>query len=433
MIAGYQQRRQQEQLDRAALEQWQLRRLDRLLQAILPTNRFYRQKLAYAPATISTWDDFRQIPFTTKDELLTDTNEGFAANLTYPVERYVHFHRTSGTRGKPMAVLDTAEDWQWWMDCWQYVLDVAEVTSFDRVILAFSFGPFIGFWSAYDACVARGALVVPTGGMTTRARLELMANLKATCVLCTPSYALHMAEVARGMGLPLAQIGVRCLIVAGEPGGSVPAVRERIQAHWGAKVVDHSGATEVGAWGYGDEQGEGLYVNESEFIAEFLPVDGPGGSEVSDGQLAELVLTSLGRYGCPVLRYRTGDLVRPVRHHNRRNRFVFLPGGVLGRVDEMVIVRGVNVFPSAIESVLREFPEVTEFRVTVYRAGELDAMRIEVEDQAHEPKRIAELVQRRIGLRAEVVEVPHGSLPRFEAKGKRFFDERPKGWPQGTL
>lgn len=424
MVISYEERRWREQLELEELRSYQLSRLNSLLERVLPENRFYAQKYQSIRLPLRSWEAFRELPFTTKEELITSEVAGFAAHHTFPLDRYVRLHRTSGTQGRPLTILDTAEDWQWWIDGWQFVLDAAGITSADRVLLAFSFGPFIGFWSAYDACAARGALVIPTGGMTTLARVDMIQTLRPTCVLCTPSYALHLAEVARQNNIDLSGAGVRKLIVAGEPGGSIPSVRQRIEAAWGAVVIDHSGATEVGPWGYADCQRCGLHVNESEFIAEFRPIPESTAVFDAEGQLAELVITTLGRVGCPVIRYRTGDLVRPIRKHHLSNRFVLLDGGVLGRVDDMVTVRGVNVFPSALDCLLREFPEIDEYRITVYRERELDELRIEVEDRAHQPQRIAEFIQRRLGLRVHVVEVPGGSLPRFEGKARRFVDQR---------
>jgi phenylacetate-CoA ligase len=264
-------------------------------------------------------------------------------------------------------VLDTDADWQWWIDCWQFVLDAAEVGPEDRAVLAFSFGPFIGFWSAHDAAVARGALVIPSGGMNSLARVELLRRTRATLLFCTPSYALRLAEVAHENRIDPASLFVRRIIVAGEPGGSVPALRRRIETLWNARLIDHAGASEVGPWGYGDKEGRGLFILESEFIAEFRSV--AAGERAADGELAELVLTSLGRFGSPVIRYRTGDIVRPRWGSTAENRFVLLDGGVLGRADDMLIVRGVNIFPSAVEQILRSFPEVVDLATCLRQPG----------------------------------------------------------------
>jgi phenylacetate-CoA ligase len=416
-------RRRLEQLDRAGLERHQLERLNRLLDRILPANRFYSEQFTDLQRPIRSLEEFARLPYTFKEDLLgAGTPDEPARHLTYPLSSYVRFHQTSGTRGRPLAVLDTAEDWQWWIDCWQYILDAAEVTSADCVFMAFSFGPFIGFWSAFEAAAARGCLVVPGGGMNTLSRLELLRASRATVLFCTPSYCLHLAEVAAERKIPIAELPIRRLVFAGEPGGSIPAVRARIEEAWNAKVVDHAGATEVGPWGYSDPERRGLHIVESDFIAEFLSVE--TGKPASGGELSELILTNLGRTGCPAIRYRTGDLVRPVWKHDLPTRFVLLDGGIVGRSDDMLTVRGVNVFPTAIEQIVRSFPEVLEYRATITRVNKLDHLTLEVEDRLDSPLRIAEELQLRLGLKVEVRSVTLGTLPRFEGKGNRFIDQR---------
>jgi len=416
-------RRRLEAYDRSTLADHQLARLNDLLAAILPVNHFYADKLANSPQRLEHLDQLAELPLTTKEELISDdASHHLPANLTWSLDQYVRYHQTSGTRGRPLTVCDTAADWQWWIDSWQYVLDAAEISSSDRALLAFSFGPFIGFWSAYDALVARGAMAIPGGGMNTLARLELIRRAHATALFCTPTYAMHMVEVAEEHNINLAHFEVRKIVVAGEPGGSVPATRARIEAAWNARLTDHCGASEVGPWGYSDSEQRGLHVLETEFIAEFHPIN--PGEPASAGGLSHLVLTSLGRLGMPILRYRTGDLVKPTWPTDGPNRFVLLEGGVLGRADDMMIVRGVNIFPSSIEQILRSFPEVVEFRLTARKRGEMDELVVEVEDRLQDPSRIAEELQLRLGLKVEVRLAPAMSLPRFEGKAKRFVDQR---------
>jgi phenylacetate-CoA ligase len=420
---SYEDRRRLESLDAESLARHQLGRLNALLDDILPRNRLYADKLRKLKRPLASLDGVSEIPFTYKDELLGAHDAGgLPANLTYPADHYVRYHQTSGTRGRPMVVMDTAADWQWWLEGWQFVLDAAEIRSCDRALMAFSFGPFIGFWTAFDAIAARGAMVIPSGGMSTLARLELLRTSGATALCCTPTYALHMAEVGHKHQIETNCRDVRVVIVAGEPGGSVPAVRERIEQAYGARVIDHSGATEVGPWGYGSADGTGLHVNEDAFLAEFLSVE--TGKEAGEGELSELVLTTLGRTGCPVIRYRTRDLVRPTWNVEGPNNFVLLDGGVLGRADDMMVIRGVNVFPSSIEQILRSFPEVVEYRLTAHKEGEMDGLTIEVEDRLQQPERIAQELRLRLNLRVDVACVPTGSLPRFEGKGRRFVDQR---------
>ena len=418
-----QDRRQLERMSAEALADFQLTRLNQLLETILPHNRFYAEKLDNTDLPLSSLDQLANLPFTYKEELSNAMHGGhWAANLTYPIERYVRFHRTSGTQGRPMVVVDTKEDWAWWVNSWQFVLDSAEIGPEDRALMAFSFGPFIGFWSANDAFIDRGVLTIPAGGLSTLARLELARTHGATVLLCTPTYALHMAEVAAENQIDVAALGVRRIIVAGEPGGSIPAIRERIEKAWNAKLIDHSGASEVGPWGYADANQRGLHVIESEFIAEFLSVE--TGASAGEGELAELVITTLGRAGCPVIRYRTGDLVRPTWNTDSENNFVLLAGGVLGRSDDMMIIRGVNIFPSSVEQILRSFPEIIEYRMTAHRVGEMDAIAVQIEDRLNDPGRVSKELKLRLGLSVDVTTVEIGSLPRFEGKGKRFVDQR---------
>jgi len=236
-LTTFEERQHLQQLDRAALSQLQLKKLNGLLAELNAHSSFYKRKLSGCPGQLDSLDQLSSLPATDKQELQPPPgDEPFAANRTYPIERYVRCHQTSGTRGRPLVVVDTAEDWQWWMEAWQYVLDAANVTPADRALLAFSFGPFVGFWSAFDSLVARGALVIPGGGLNSLARVELIHHAKVTTVCCTPTYALHLVEVAAEHKINLRNFAVEKIIVAGEPGGSVAATRGRIESAWNARV-----------------------------------------------------------------------------------------------------------------------------------------------------------------------------------------------------
>ncbi len=211
---------------RGELAEYQLFRLNRLVEQIVPANAFYADKLKDVSLPLASLKELASWPLTTKDELLAASTCDASANLTHPATDYTRIHRTSGTKGVPLLVRDTAADWSWWIKTWQFILDAAEVTPEDRAFMAFSFGPFIGFWSAYDALIHRGATVIPSGGLSTMARLDLMVDVEATIVCCTPTYALRMAEAAAVHGHDLTGSSVRTLIVAGEPGGSLPAVAQ---------------------------------------------------------------------------------------------------------------------------------------------------------------------------------------------------------------
>ncbi len=415
------------------LRAWQLLQLNKQLRIVLATNRFYQSKFGDSHLQLSQLGELSQLPLTSKHELVASADsdsEGLSAHQTYARATYSRLHRTSGTTGRPLMILDSSDDWRWWSSTWQHVLHAAELSSFDRVFLAFSFGPFIGFWSAHQACVDLGATVIPGGGLSSLARLEFMRQTQPTVVCCTPSYALHLAELALHEGLSLASLGVKKLIVAGEAGGSVPAVREQMEQAWQAQVIDHSGATEIGPWGFGWPDQIGLHIIESCFIAEFLPLESqlltspPLEIQQPESDLSELVLTSLGRYGAPVFRYRTGDIVSRQASGPGRCRFVWLPQGVVGRADNMLTIRGVNIFPSSIDAIVRQFAQLTEYQVIVTRAGVLDQLRIEVETEPINQLPLEKLLTTRLGLRIDVTTVPVGSLPRSELKSRRWVDLR---------
>ncbi len=416
---------------RKAIEAEQIEKLSRMLKAELPGNAFYRRKLVEKGfSTVDSLTAFRKFPFTTKAELVEDqaANPPFGSVLTFPLDRYIHIHQTSGTTGKPMYWLDGEKSWQWWGECWKTVFEAAGVNPADRIFFAFSFGPFIGFWSAWEGARTLGALAISGGAQSTTQRLNAIMACQATVVVCTPTYALHMAAEARKAGMDLANKSkVRITIHAGEPGASLPSTKKRIEEAWGAKCYDHPGATEVGAYGFECEaQPGGVHVNEAEFIAEVI--DPKTGEEVKEGERGELAITNLGRLGSPVIRYRTGDLIQPTTKPCPCGRpFLLLEGGVLGRVDDMIIIRGVNIFPSAIENMMREFPEIEEFRIETFEQEALRELKIILEPCPEKAsaqdleERVTRRVRERLGLRPQVELVSPGTLPRFELKARRFF------------
>ncbi len=413
------------QWDRSQIEAFQLDRLNTLL-ARQSESPFYRQRFGPPPWSLDSLEQLSELPTISKADLVADLPGVPGRVFANPLQDYTRFHQTSGTSGHPMPVLDTPEDWHWWLNCWQHVLRAADIRSSDIAMMAFSFGPFIGFWTASDALVQAGALVVPGGGMSTETRLQMILDHRCTVVCCTPTYALHMMSTAQKLKIDLPNSTITRLIVAGEPGGSQPSIRSRIEVGWGARVIDHSGASEIGAWGFGTRDGSGLHVIETEFIAERLCFDAPDASPrvAADGEEAELVLTGLGRHGGPVIRYRTGDIVRSYQEHKHDCRFLFLDGGVLGRSDDMIVVRGVNVFPSSIEAIVRQVDASCEFQVTVTKHGELDTIEMKAELSETGCQRLAELLQNRLAMKVRVRATAPESLPRFEAKAKRWIDQR---------
>lgn len=419
-----------ETMPRQQLRGLQLRKLQAVISQILGLNRFYTRKWKEAgcsPDNIQSISDLRKLPFTYKSELVQAQEEDppFGTNATFPESAYTRVHQTSGTTGAPLRVLDTPESWEWWGRCWGHVLTGAGATSGDRVFLPFSFGPFIGFWATVEGAKQIGAMMIPGGGWDSLQRLHMMRSLRATVVCSTPTYALRLAEVARNEGFDLRTIPVRSLVHAGEPGANVAQTKARIESAWGAKCFDHAGASEVGAHSFECErQPGGIHIIESEFIPEVI--DPETEEEVLPGEIGELVITNLGRPGFPVIRYRTGDLVRMnVSACACGRTFARFDGGLLGRSDDMVTIRGVNVYPTAIENVIRQFSAVDEFQVTVTRVNEMRHLEVQIEvisGTETEPvrSRVEHAIYHALSLRPTVTVAPPGTIAHFELKARRF-------------
>ncbi|MEZ5361486.1 MAG: AMP-binding protein [Bryobacterales bacterium] len=417
--------------DREALERLQLERLNALLAAVWEGNSFYANKLNGTPRSYTSLADFRgAVPVTEKHELVADQNAHppFGTNLTYPIERYSRFCQTSGTTARPMRWLDTPETWSWMLDCWTRVLLASGVTPTDRLFFPFSFGPFLGLWAAFDAAARLGCLAIPGGGMRSSARLRMILDNGVTALCATPTYTIHLAETAHAEGIDLTASQVRRIIVAGEPGGSIPVTRARIEQLWpGARVYDHHGMTEIGPVSYECPARRGvLHIIEQAYLPEV--VDPETLQPIAPGELGELLLTNLGRTGSPLLRYRTRDFVRRgAAEPCACGSFeMALEGGILGRTDDMVVIRGVNIYPSAVEEIVRAEPEVAEFRVEVCDGDALSELRIQVEpmpatqDPAALAARLQEALRAAFALRIAVEAVSPDALPRFELKAKRW-------------
>jgi len=423
-----------EHLDRATIEAGQLEQLRSLLAELFPANNFYSRKLQDRGLTFdvaSLADYSARFPFTTKQELVEDQirHPPFGTNLTYPLERYTRFHQTSGTTGAPLRWLDTPESWSGMLESWEQVFRAARVGASDRVFFAFSFGPFIGFWMAFESAERLGCLCVPAGGLSTVARLRMMVDNDINVLCCTPTYALRLAEVASKEKVDIRGLRLKAIVVAGEPGGSVPAVRAHLESSWpGARVFDHHGMTEVGPVSYECPAQPGvLHIIESAYLAEVIdPVSATPGVP---GQTGELILTTLGRTGSPLLRYRTGDLVKCNGRGGQCQcgRFeMTLEGGILGRADDMVIVRGVNIYPAAVDEIIRTCGDVAEYQVRVSAERTLSELNVTVEpvtgcaDVAALTGRLSHEFKNAFGLRVHVTTVSPGTLPRFEMKAKRW-------------
>lgn len=414
-------------IDRVRLRSNQWRKLRSIVLNLATTDSFYGKKIREWELKVSRLnriDDFiAQVPFTSKADIQADRAENppFGTNLTRAIHQYTRFCQTSGTStGQPMAWLDTPESWEAMLKCWQRVFEAAGlVKGCDRIFFAFSFGPFLGFWTAYEAA-AKDYLVIPAGGLSSQARLEAMARYGATVLCCTPTYALRLGElIGKSSGVERMSLRINKIIVAGETGGSVPEVRSRLEKLWDSRVFDHHGMTEVGPVSYeAEDMPRQLIVLEDAYLAEV--VDPKTGKEVEDGECGELILSTLDRTACPLLRYRTGDWVKKKLHRGR----LILDGGILSRLDDMVVVRGVNIYPSAIDAVVRQFPEVIEFMVEQRKVDAMDEIEllVEVDGNVAKPllKKIESKLRDTFSLRIPVRLAEPESLPRHEFKAKRW-------------
>jgi phenylacetate-CoA ligase len=396
---------------------YQLQKLNDLIHAILPANRFYAEKLG-APGAFTSLSDFTaRVPFTTKDELAADRERHppYGTTHTFPLPVYHRFHQTSGTRGKPLIWLDDPGNWTWILDNWEWVWRGAGVKAGDIAFFPFSFGPFLGFWAGFEAATRMGVRAVPGGGLSSEDRLQLLRHSESTILCCTPTYALRLAEVGEKMKLPVSSLGITKIIVCGEPGGSLPEVRRRIEAVWQARVYDHHGMTEIGPVSVSSVSDPDLLLlrHESYFCEVIDPTTG---SPTPFGETGELVLTTLGRYGSPLLRYRTGDLVMPIAHEDH----FALRGGVLSRTDDMIVIRGINIHPSSIDAIVRSFPDITEYQVEIDQRPALSEINLTVESTPDTASALAQKLRSLFTLRIPVKAVTPGTLPTFEVKAKRW-------------
>jgi phenylacetate-CoA ligase len=432
-----------ETLPREQLHALQLLKLRRLCEWAWERSGFHRrlwENGKFHPGQIKTLDDLRRIPFTTREDWMDAQAERplFGDLTTVDHDLAIRYHLTSGTSGRmPIRVLDGRKDWEWIAEMWAYGFWAFGVRPADRVFFAFSYGTFIGFWGAHYCCEKLGALVVPSGGSSTEQRVKTIIDTGATTVCSTPTYALRLWQAAREMGVDLARESkVDKLILSGEPAGSIPAVKRQLEEAWHAKVGDTAGMTEIGTIMVFEcrHQPGGTHIIEDHFIEECLEHDGD--TPVPYGGEAERVVTSFGRGFMPLVRYRTKDLVVKVpftRCRCGRTGDIY-DGGIRGRWDDMKLVRGTNVYPRAVEAIVREFDAIDEFQIVLERVAVQDEITVHAElkpgldaswDQIRERLGIA-LREAHEGLRFNVERAPQGSLPRFELKARRLTDKRPK-------
>lgn len=432
-----------ERMPREALVSLQLRKLRTLLSWAIERSPFWERKLGAAnvrPEQIETLEDLRRLPFLTKDEILADqaASPPYGTAITCSPELAVAYHHTSGTTGKtPLRVFETRRDWDWGADAWARALYAFGLRRADIVYFPFGYGPFIGFWGAHYAVQKIGALAVAGGNLPSEHRLRQIVDSRATAVVATPSYAIRMAAIAEQLGIDLAtETKVELLIHAGEPGASIPATKALLEQKWGAHAGDFAGMTEtagISAFECSAKSG-GIHIAEDHFIEEVI--DPATGEPVPLGEAGERITTALGIGSLPIIRYRTHDLVQrvPASECPCGRGFELYRGGILGRTDDMRIVRGTNVHPSAVEGVVRRFPEIREFRIVISGEERQDEIAVELEPlpgvAAPTCQQLAERIAHELayaheGLRFTTRLMEPDTLPTFELKARRLVDDRP--------
>jgi phenylacetate-CoA ligase len=426
-----------ERASRADMTRLQARRLREQVAHAARHSPFYRRALRAArvdPAKIRTLDDLRRLPFTTKDELKQNQLEHppWGDVLAVPIADVVRVHLTSATTGRPLAFLDTAADWYGFYHSYARSLHAFGVRRTDMVMAAFSYGPWIGYWSGFYAAQDLGCLVYPVGGLSTEQRLDALLAYPITVLGCTPSYALFLAEQAAKKGIDLAKdTKLRITWHTGEPGASIPATKARIEAAFGGRAYDLPGLTEIAAWGFECEARAGLtHVHEDYVYPEVLDEQE---RPVKPGEQGELVFTSLYRKAMPLLRYRTRDIVQLAARRCPCGRtLVAFEGGVLARLDDMKKVRGIIVYPRRIEELVRPHRAVDEFQIVFRRVAGLDDILVRldpspalaVDERARLGDALGRDLQLGLGIRVSVEVGEPGSLPRWDHKARRVKDER---------
>lgn len=429
---------EQETMPRDLLRRYEEEKFLEQVQYVYHNSEFYRKKFDEAnvkPDDIKSLNDIHKIPFTTKEEVKEVVGEkppwGSIVAVDFSTVNRIHF--TSGTTGQALPLLDTKEDWYKFTMMYARDMYAYGIRSTDLFMPLFSFGPYIGFWAAWDGANHIGCSVIPSGGYTTEQRLEIITNYPVTAIGCTPSYALYMSEKAKEKGIDLAKDSkVKIIFHTGEPGANIESTRKKVEESWGALCYDLVGSTEIGPWGFNCEARSGLtHINEDWAYPEILNIE--TGEPVKPGETGELVFTQLHRKAFPLIRYRTRDIIQLADRQCPCGRtLISMEGGVIGRLDDMKKIRGVLVYPSRIEEVIRSYQEVVEYKIIIKREKGLDEIEAQVEfkpetyNQEYQTiiNKMSEELRVRIGIRINVKAVEPGSLPRWDFKARRVVDER---------
>lgn len=431
-----------ETMDLEKLKNLQLKKFKRIFAWTYDRSRFHRSlydRAGIRPEDIRSFEDIRHVPKVEKS-MMRDVQRKdpfpYGDALCVPLEEVSEFRQTSGTTGQPVYQADTWQDWEWWSECWAYILWAQGYRPSDRMFIPFGYNVFVAFWAGHYAAEKIGCEVVPGGVLDTQARILKIQELRATAMMATPTYVLGMADTAKTkMNIDPTELGIRRITCAGEPGASIPSTKERMQNAWNARVFDHAGATEIGAWSFECEcQPGGMHVNDAFFLVEIEDIDT---GEIIDvpGRRGKMVITAFDRMAQPCVRFDAKDIIEWDPKPCACGRtFRLIKGGVVGRADDITKVKGVLLAPSAIEEVVRGIEGLgNEYEVVVDKLGDIDRIKLKVElipgqedrTQAIEAELKDQLrLKTNLGYRIEFYD--HGRLPRYDVKARRFRDMRKK-------
>jgi len=431
-----------ETLPREKIRKLQIKKFRKIFQWAYDHSKFHRQlydDAGITPKDIRSFEDIRRVP-TVEKSMMRDIQGKdpfpYGEALCVPLEEVTIFRQTSGTTGQPVYQPDTWQDWEWWMECWSYILWAQGYRPRDRVFIPFGYNIFVAFWAGHYAAEKIGCEVIPGGVLDTKARILKIQELRATAMMGTPTYILGMAETARSkMGIDPSQLTIDKITCAGECGASIPSTKKRLEDAWNAKVYDHAGATEIGAWSFEcAEQPGGMHVNEAMFLVEIEDVE-TGEIIEEPGRRGKMIITALDRQAQPCVRFDSKDVIEWAAESCACGRSArLIKGGVVGRADDITKVKGVLLAPSAIEEVVRSVDGLgDEYEVIVDKDGDAERIQLKVEvlDDKPDPDQcrlieteLADQLRLKTNLRYDIEICGCETLPRYEVKAKRFKDLR---------
>ncbi len=418
----------------------QLKKFQRIFSWAYEHSKFHRTLYdndGIKPKDIQSFSDIKQIP-TVEKSMMRDIQgkEPFPYGdaLCVPLNEVTAYRQTSGTTGQPVYQPDTWQDWEWWAECWAQLLWAQGYRPKDRVFIPFGYNVFVAFWAGHYGAEKIGCEVVPGGVLDTRARILKIQELNPTAMMGTPTYMLGMADTAiNKMKLNPADLSIEIITCAGEPGASIPSTKKRIEDAWGAKVYDHAGATEIGAWSFEcTEQPGSMHVNDAFFLVEIVDVE-TGEAIETPGVRGKMIITALDRQAQPCIRFDSKDIIEwdtKICTCGRTSRLI--KGGVVGRTDDITKVKGVLFSPSSVENVVRGIEGLgNDYELKVEKINDRDKITLQVEflqnyseEMDKIKSKLSDQLRLKTNLNYEIEFCQYGELPRYPVKAKRFKDLR---------